>query len=1255
MPLKLIPSTPKKSLNAAFLKVRPLRSEIDAFKANLIQLLDKVDESEREENQKNHIRDFLVNTYYSGKREVNTKGTIDLVIHTDNSNKSSVGVIIEAKRPSNKSEWISADKPNGKALQECVLYYMRERVDAHNIDIKHIILTNIYEWYVIDAAVFDRLFYQNKKFVKAYESWRDGQKVTSDTALFYTEIARPYLDEIHDEIPCTYFDIRSYEKELRNADKDDDNKLIELYKLLSEYHLLNVPFANDSNSLDKRFYTELLHIIGLTETKEGSKKLIGRHKEGERHSGTILEDAIIQIDAVDKLHRIGNVSQYGSTKEERLFNIALELSITWINRILFLKLLEGQLVAYHRGDKNYLFLNNKTIKEYDDLNTIFFQVLAKKHEERNSDVKTTFARVPYLNSSLFEPTELEHETILISNLRDEKTMPIHSQTVLKDANGQRRTGTISALEYLFAFLDAYDFASEGSGDIQEDNKTLINASVLGLIFEKINGYKDGSFFTPGFITMYMCKETIRRAVVQKFNESKGWSCNDITDLYNKIEDRNEANTIVNSIKICDPAVGSGHFLVSALNEMIAIKSDLHILQDKDGRLLRGYKVEVVNDELSIRDEEGDLYAYNPRNTESQRVQETLFHEKETIIESCLFGVDINPNSVKICRLRLWIELLKNAYYKSPDVLETLPNIDINIKCGNSLVSRYALDVDIKDILKSANDWNITTYRWAVDRYRNASNKDEKREMESFIEKIKGDFKSEVDKPFKKKISEARGKAEKYAIEITNLTAFGQKIDKKLLKDHEDAVAQLTKFESEREDIISNKIYENAFEWRFEFPEVLNDEGDFVGFDVVIGNPPYIRQEELTEIKPYLESKYDSFVGTADMFIYFIELGIKNLKQNGNFTFIVPNKWMKAGYGKKIRGLIKLNKIAAIIDFGDLPVFEEATTYPSILSISKNVSSANFDATSITTLNFQDGLNNFISENKIEVLVDELNDEGWTLNDSISQKVLHKIRQSGVLLGEFVSKKMYRGILTGFNEAFIIDKNIRAALIEKDPNCSDLIKPFLDGKDIKSYQTPKSKKWLIFTRRGININNYPSIFEHLNLYKDDLTPKIKDSNSLKGRKPGSYKWFEIQDSVDYHSEFEKDKIVWAETSLGNQFCLIEAGIYLNKTTFMIPINDMALLGILNSKVVKFYLDSIVSKVRGGYFSMSKSYVETVPIVYPQNTTPFIEIVKEIIDIKKQNSAANTTDLEAQIDQLVYELYGLTEKEIRIVEGNKNGNI
>jgi hypothetical protein len=882
---------PRKALNKAFLKVKPNRTEIESFKANLTNLLDSTNDTESEEFHKNLVIDFLKKTYYDPNHFINTKGRNDLVIHNGNKAASTVGVIIEAKKPTNKSEMLTKEKFNVKAFQELVLYYLRERITQKNIEIKYLIATNINEWFIFDATLFDRLFAQNKNLVKQFNDFEGGRLADTKTDFFYKQIAEPFISEIKQNIEFTYFDIREYEKPLRNDDKKDDNKLIALFKLLSPEHLLKLPFVNDSNSLDKRFYGELLHIIGLTETKEGSKKIIERNKEGERKTGTLLENAIIQLDSLDKISRLDNRNHFGANKQERLFNVGLELSITWINRILFLKLLEAQIVTYHKGDKSHEFLSIDKIKDYDVLNTLFFQVLARKQDERNEDVKTAFSKVPYLNSSLFEPTEIEHSTLFISQLSDDKTIPLYSHTVLKDDKGKKRTGELNPLEYLFAFLNAYDFSSEGSEEIQEDNKTLINASVLGLIFEKINGYKDGSFFTPGFITMYMCRETIRKTVIQKFNETKGWNCIDINSLYDKIEDRNEANKIVNNIKICDPAVGSGHFLVSALNEIIAIKSDLKILQDREGRRLKEYHLEVLNDELIVTDEDGELFEYNPTNKESQRIQETLFHEKQTIIENCLFGVDINQNSVKICRLRLWIELLKNTYYKNETELETLPNIDINIKCGNSLISRFALDADLKQALrKSESKWTIDSYRIAVDTYRNAQSKEQKREMERLINEIKTNFRSEIslNDPKAKRLRTVRG-------ELFTITNQGQlfELSKKEKANWNAKVEKLTteaqKLESEIEEIKSNKIYENAFEWRFEFPEVLDDNGDFVGFDIVIGNPPYILVQSLGDKNIF--NYYSHFFKTAaykiDTYALFYELGINLLADRSMLCYISP--------------------------------------------------------------------------------------------------------------------------------------------------------------------------------------------------------------------------------------------------------------------------------------------------------------------------------------------------------------------------------
>ena len=1252
---------PRKALNKAFLKVKPKRSEIENFKTHLIQLLDRTNDVESEEFHKNLVIDFLKKTYYDPNHYINTKGRTDLVIHNGNNAKSPVGVIIETKKPTSKAEMLKSLAPgdtpeqrvakiNVKAFHELVLYYLRERITQQNVEIKYLIATNIYEWFIFDASVFERNFAQNKEFVKKFEDFSNQRLSDITTDFFYKEVAEPFIRELKHNIEFTYFDIRDYEKPLRNNDPKDDNKLIALYKLLSPEHLLKLPFLNDSNSLDKRFYGELLHIIGLSEKKLGSKKVIGRNSEDERHAGTLLENAINQLDAHDKISRLQKPAAFGETYPERLFNVGLELIITWINRILFLKLLEAQLVKYHKGDKSYEFLSIKRIKDFDGLDNLFFQVLARKHENRMEEAKALYQEIPYLNSSLFEPTEIEQITIFISNLRDDRTIPIYPATVLKDGKGRKRTGELSTLEYLFKFLDAYDFSGDGSEEIQEDNKNLINASVLGLIFEKINGYKDGSFFTPGFITMYMSRETIRRAVVQKFNEAKGWNCSDIDGLYDKIEDRSEANEIINSLKICDPAVGSGHFLVSALNEMIAIKNDLRILQDRNGKRLKEYTFEVANDELVVTDEDGAFFEYHPLNKESQRVQETLFHEKQTIIENCLFGVDINPNSVKICRLRLWIELLKNAYYKNDTELETLPNIDINIKQGNSLISRFALDADLKQALKKTESkWTVDDYRIAVDTYRNAQSKEQKHEMERLINEIKTNFRSEIsaNDPKVKRLKNVNGEL----FNMTNQTQLFDRSQKEKAawnKKVEKLTSDSLKLETEIEDIKNNKIYENAFEWRFEFPEVLDDNGDFMGFDVVIGNPPYVRQEEFSPLKHYLQEHFETYAGTADLYVYFVELGMQVATKNGQFIYILPNKWMRAGYGSALRKWIGSFNIRSIIDFGDLPVFDEATTYPCIWNIEKNVGSEkSFNAANIKILNFPDGMKNYINSNGFRVNQSLLLESGWTLVNNQVQQLLEKIKSKGTTLGEYVNGNIFYGIKTGCNEAFVIDEVTKTRLIAEDPKSALIIKPFLAGRDIKRYKQPKSDKYLIFTRRGVNIDEYPAIKNHLAQFKNKLEPKPNDfkGKEWKGRKPGSYKWYEIQDAVDYFDEFEKVKVMLPDISLECQGIIDDSKFYCVNTAYIIPGLKYSDLGILNSKLILFYYSNITQTIRGGYFRFIKQYLEQIPFI---KTFSLDNIIKEIIQIKSQNHSADTSKLESEIDQMVYKLYGLTEEEIAIVE-------
>lgn len=1220
---------PRRALNKAFLKVKPNRSDMERFKAQLMALLDSSNDTESEEFHKNLVSDFLKRSYYEGKHFINTKGRNDLVIHNGAQASSTVGVIIEAKKPTNKAEMPQAasGKLNSKALQELVLYYLRERITHKNLEVKHLIITNIYEWYLFDAQLFDRLFAQNKTLVKQFTEFEGGRLAETKTDFFYRQIAEPFIAGIQTELEFTYFNLSDYEKPLRNASKEDDTALIALFKVLSPEHLLKLPFANDSNSLDKRFYSELLHIIGLTETKEGGKKLIQRNKAEDRHTASLLEDAIIQLDSLDKLNRLdrGGI-HFGTTTADRLFNVALELVITWVNRILFLKLLEAQLLSYHKGNKAYAFLSAHKIGSYDDLNSLFFQVLARRHEERNQDVQQAFAQVPYLNSSLFEPTELEQLTLFISNLRDDKSLPIHTQTVLKDEQGRKRIGSMGTLAYLFAFLEAYDFSSEGAEDIQEDNKTLINASVLGLIFEKINGYKDGSFFTPGFITMYMCRETIRKAVLQKFNETKGWDCADLDALYDKIDDRTEANAIVNSVKICDPAVGSGHFLVSALNEMLAVKNDLKILQDRHGRRLKEYQLEVVNDELIVTDEEGELFEYSPANKESQRIQETLFHEKQAIIENCLFGVDINPNSVKICRLRLWIELLKNAYYKNAAELETLPNIDINIKVGNSLVSRFAMDADLKQALRKSK-WTMESYRNAVATYRNAENKEQKREMERLIGSIKSDFRSEIagNDP---KIRRLQKLEYDFGLLVApnmfeeSTEVYGSRDNKKKAKERETKMlAEINKLKADIEEIKSNKIYENAFEWRFEFPEVLNNEGDFVGFDVVIGNPPY-GVKFTTDEKLFLKNRFKAVLGKFDSYGFFIEKGIELLKVKGKFGYIVPNTWLTVNEAHQTRDLIF--ERAKILEINKLSgrVFEDATVDTTNLILSKEGGQQDYKVKVISfPLDAQ-----VTSFNPDYCQINYYSISTWVNAGSINLRIGPK--EAGVIeklkFHQFKFSDIFDfsvGVQAYDSYAGQTKEIIESRVYHSEKRTNDTFYRELNGSDVERYcLNPKKESWISYGNWLAHPRS-PKYFFNPRILVREITSK------------GLYKipsTYVEDDFVNYKS------ILNIISSTNNKEQLLIA------------------LGILNSALISWYFSSTSNKLESNSFPrISLLDLKGIPLTNNfDNCDVGKEILRHVRQIQSEktlNPTADTTILEAQIDQLAYALYDLTEEEIKIVEG------
>ncbi|MBO4564193.1 MAG: Eco57I restriction-modification methylase domain-containing protein, partial [Bacteroidaceae bacterium] len=920
---------PNQSIAKVYLRERPVAQEVQDFRNAMQVLLQHINAEESEEFNKNLVTEFFNASIYRGREYmVNTYQRTDLAIYTqmDTHDKHPV-VLFEFKGPS-RPDMVTTDDLKKKALYELVLYYIREEVNKQNTDIKHLIITNCWEYFVFEKRLFYQLFVSNKRFLK--------QVIDADTGddrkeYIYNAIIKPEVKRIEHLLQFTYINLKPFSSKINEEKIINDKSFIAAYKLFSPTHLLKLPFHSDHNTLNKEFYAELLYIMGVEEFTDNGVHVIKRLKNGKQ-AYSLLEQAYMKLEGNPRI-----------TDDDMRFDTALGLVLVWINRILFLKLLESQLINFNK-EKDIHFLNINHIKDYDVLHDLFVQVLAKPFNERSEEMKSQFPDVPYLNSSLFEQAQIEWDFFAISGIRLGE-MNIYSRTVLKNDRGRRLTGKKPTLDYLFQFLDAYDFGSaknEEDTNLRTESKTLINASVLGMIFEKINGYKDGSFYTPGYITEFICNKTIRRAVIDKFNELKGWNCESFEDLKDKIDygqrvERNEANLIINSLKICDPAVGSGHFLVSALNEIIAIKRELGVLQDRkpDPKRIKEYDIRVEYDELVVADEDGETFKYNPSQSESQRIQETLFEEKRTIIENCLFGVDLNPKSVEICRLRLWIELLKNAYYYRAEngekVLQTLPNIDINIKCGNSLASSFLLNE------KLGSSIHIKRYKSLVAEYKHTSNKDTKREIDEKIKVIKSEIKIGINTKEINELTKLENRynvlTETFSEDMFGFTKAQIRERKKEIKTLKEEIKQKrAKVEQRRNKTIFSTL--NSFEWRFEFPEVLDDDGQFLGFDCVIGNPPYISLESLkgevkvydSMLKPNGLPVYTTIMPHGDIYTLFVERGLDILCPGGHLSYIIPNKWEKVIYGKPLRGLFLEKNLTQIIDFCDNQLFEDATTY-----------------------------------------------------------------------------------------------------------------------------------------------------------------------------------------------------------------------------------------------------------------------------------------------------------------------------------------
>ncbi|ECL4959912.1 class I SAM-dependent DNA methyltransferase [Campylobacter jejuni] len=1217
----------KDFFNPYYRKKQIMQNEFDIFNKALMQYLERLESSQSENEDylvANALSPFL--TMLNFKTHIKTKqkgkSEIDLSISKDEFSKD-LEVLIEAKKPNSK-EFITHTKVNSKALHETILYYFRNR--EYSFSLKFIIITDFYKFYIFKISEFEELFYKNPSFKKLFEEFCNPNSLfKGNTEEFYKEVAK-LIENSKENLKGFLIDLTF----LKDKQKSNFKNLASIYKTFHRDFLLNEFNPNDANSLNNAFYKELLYILGLCESKQNSKLIIAKSEESKEEQGTFY-------------------TAINSKLKEENFETILKLLILWLNRILFLKLIESNLVRFN-DDKNLKFLNFKKIPDFDKLSELFFEVLAK---EKSTRKKSEFAYLPYLNSSLFEKQSIEN-TLEISSLSNDLKLFYYKNTVLKDDKCKAKKGQVGLLEYLFEFLDSFDFGSDEQSEILSQ-KELISSSVLGNVFEKLNGYKEGSFYTPSFITSYMCKESITKVVLDKFNAQFDLDAKNINELRKSLrkEDKKAQKELLNSIKICDPAVGSGHFLVSALNVMLSIYDELNLFDEE-------FYLEVQNDEILITGRKGEFIEYKRPSTPKDKahlIQQELFHTKKDIIENNLFGVDINPNSCEITKLRLWIELLKHSFYQSFDDenyhdLKTLPNIDINIKCGNSLVSYFETGKSLSHYPNIKE--RINKYKRIVKDYKEGFYTD-KSHINQEIKNLKISFKNFcfADK-FKKEMKGFNDKCEKYSKKYGNFLAINDENLKFFVSanltlfdfDEKEATKEFANLKKEYDNIF-NLESNHPFEWRFEFPEILDDDGNFKGFDLIIGNPPYIRQEELKELKPHLAKNYKVYKGTSDIYTYFYELGFNVLKENGILSFITSNKYTRAGYGEALREfLLKNTCILKYIDLNGIKVFDSATVDTSILSFEKiKIKENTFKYLSLNN----ELLKNYdfeISAIKefLNISQNSLSKESFAFNDESTNALKTKIEKLGTPLKDWHGLNINYGIKTGLNEAFIITTEKKDEILA---NCKDedekertakLIRKMLRGRDIKRYSYEWAGLWVINTHNGykskngekikaINIEHYPSLKKHFDEFYLQL-----EKRSDKGLTPYNLR------NCAYIEEFEKEKIVYPETTQGAYFVYDNKGIFLEKTAFFIVCENLKyLLGLLSSNLITYYYKNFSQGCKLGIkgYQYNKHALENLPLpkINSKNeklANELISLVDEILKAKEQDKNANTQELENKIN-------------------------
>ncbi|KAF0127735.1 MAG: hypothetical protein FD189_281 [Elusimicrobia bacterium] len=837
------------------------------------------------------------------------------------------------------------------------------------------------------------------------------------------------------------------------------------------------------------------------------------------------------------------------------------------------------------------------------LENFFFQVLNTEIAERATEFKKTpYDKIPFLNGGLFEPHDGDFYDF------DALTCCSRLSNTLKIPN--------EWFKGFFETLETYNFTIDENTSV--DVELAVDPEMLGRIFENLLAEINpetgetarkatGSYYTPRPIVEYMVDESLkeylktRTAIAEDtLADLLSYSESD-TDLSEP--EKEKIISALDEVKIIDPACGSGAFPMGMLQKIVLVLQKV----DPDSRKWLSKLLDSVPDATAREtlrkklEGEADLWNYT---------------RKLGVIRKSIYGVDIQPIAVEISKLRFFLSLVVDEKVddkKKNRAIEPLPNLEFKFVCANALIALPEIAEHMIDLF----NYNAHEHR------------ESPVELMQKLSEIRDEYFSAYGKKkhaWEKKFRETQLKLSDFA--STKGTSRAE---------------MLSKWDPFRNK--STEWFDSN--WMFGVKD---------GFDIVIANPPYVRQEDIKEYKPVFKEQYECFTGASDLYVYFYEQGLKLLRPGGILTFISSNKYFRSGYGEKLRGFLAAKgRIHTLIDFGDAPVFT-AIAYPSIILVSKDAP-PDGHKTRVFTWDPAAPVEEFstrLNSGSFYMPQKDLRPDGWRLESPAVLKLLEKLRKAGKPLGEYVNGKFYRGILTGLNEAFVVDRATRDMLITMHKSSAEVLKPFLRGRDVKRWKTEFAEQYLIKLESSENkphpwsgkpeaeaekafAKTYPAIHAHLHKFRAGL---------IKRDDQGRYFW-ELRSCV-YWQEFEKPKIIYPDIAQGSEFTYDDDKFFLMNTLYLLPTSEKWLLGLLNSKPVFWFYTMTSTQIRGGFVRFIAQYVSQIPVPQMDGHSKRIEtLADKILAAKRTNPAADVSALEGEINQHVYKLYNLTPEEIKIV--------